>query len=135
MKILMDYINDNTFKTQNQSNNEILIDMCDPKEKKHLSPMELLLSAITSCAAVEIVSMIKKRKRNFKNIKAETSGVRVDESPRYFSSINIKYIIFSKDLTENEAERYISLSLEKYCSVGATLNEKTQIKYSFEIVR
>ena len=36
MKILMDYINDNTFKTQNQSNNEILIDMCDPKEKKHL---------------------------------------------------------------------------------------------------
>ena len=97
--------------------------------------MELLLSAVTSCAAVEIVSMIKKRKRNFKNIKAETSGLRVDESPRYFSSINIKYIIFSQDLTENEAERYISLSLEKYCSVGATLNEKTQIKYSFEIVR
>ena len=52
MKISMDYVNDNTFKVQNQSNNELLIDMCDPDKKNHLSPMELLLSAVTSCAAV-----------------------------------------------------------------------------------
>ena len=50
-------------------------------------------------------------------------------------SINIKYIIYSKDLTENEADRYISLSLEKYCSVGATINDKTTINHSFEIIR
>ena len=49
--------------------------------------------------------------------------------------INIKYIIYSKDLTENEADRYISLSLEKYCSVGATINDKTTINHSFEIIR
>jgi len=135
MKVSMDYVNDNTFKVKNESNNELLIDMCDPDKKKHLSPMELLLSAVTSCAAVEIVSMIKKRKRNFKNIVAETLGKRVDSSPRYFSSIDIKYIIYSKDLKENEAERYISLSLEKYCSVGATINDKTIINHSFEIIR
>jgi len=111
MKISMDYVNDNTFKVQNQSNNELLIDMCDPDKKNHLSPMELLLSAVTSCAAVEIVSMIKKRKRDFKNILAKTNGTRVDTSPRYFSSIDIKYFIYSDDLTNNEAERYISLSL------------------------
>ena len=59
------------------------------------------------------VSMIKKRKRDFKNILAKTNGTRVDTSPRYFSSIDIKYFIYSDDLTNNEAERYISLSLEK----------------------
>ena len=94
MKVSMDYVNDNTFKVKNESNNELLIDMCDPERKNHLSPMELLLSAVTSCAAVEIVSMIKKRKRNFKNILAEANGVRVDITPRYFTSINIKYIIY-----------------------------------------
>ena len=41
----------------------------------------------------------------------------------------------SKDLRENEADRYISLSLEKYCSVGATINDKTTINHSFEIIR
>jgi putative redox protein len=109
--------------------------MCDPDKKSHLSPMELLLSALTTCAAVEIVSMIIKRKRDFKDIKAETISTRVDNPPRYFKSINIKYIIYSSDLTNNEAERYISLSLDKYCSVGATINEKTEINHSFEIVR
>ena len=134
MKVLMDYVNDNTFKVKNESKNELLIDMCDPDKKNHLSPMELLLSALTSCAAVEIVSMIKKRKRNFQNILAETHGERVDSSPRYFTSIDIKYIIYSSDLTENEADRYISMSLEKYCSVGATINDKTKINHSFEII-
>jgi len=134
MKVLMDYVNDNTFKVKNESKNELLIDMCDPDKKNHLSPMELLLSAVTSCAAVEIVSMIKKRKRNFQNILAETHGERVDSSPRYFTSIDIKYIIYSSDLTENEADRYISMSLEKYCSVGATINDKTKINHSFEII-
>ena len=135
MKVLMDYVDDNTFKVKNESKNELLIDMCDPDKKNHLSPMELLLSALTSCAAVEIVSMIKKRKRNFQNILAETHGERVDSSPRYFTSIDIKYIIYSSDLTENEADRYISMSLEKYCSVGATINDKTKINHSFKIIR
>ena len=135
MKVLMDYVNDNTFKVKNESKNELLIDMCDPDKKNHLSSMELLLSAVTSCAAVEIVSMIKKRKRNFQNILAETHGERVDSSPRYFTSIDIKYIIYSSDLTENEADRYISMSLEKYCSVGATINDKTKINHSFKIIR
>ena len=51
---------------------------CVIRIKKHHSPMELILSAVTSCAAVEIVSMIKKR--DFKNIFAETTGGRVDQT-------------------------------------------------------
>ncbi len=34
MKVSMDYVNDNTFKVKNESNNELLIDMCDPEKKK-----------------------------------------------------------------------------------------------------
>lgn len=135
LKVSMNYVNDDTFEVVNNSNNKLLIDMCDPEKKLHLSPMELLLSALTTCAAVEIVSMIKKRKRDFKDIKAETIGNRVDNPPMFFKSINVKYIIYSSDLTDNEAERYISLSLDKYCSVGATINEKTGINHSFEIIR
>ena len=70
----MSYVNDNTYSVENSTKNNILIDMCDSDKKKHHSPMELILSAVTSCAAVEIVSMIKKRKRDFKNIFAETTG-------------------------------------------------------------
>ena len=97
--------------------------------------MELLLSAVTTCAAVEVVSMIKKRRRDFKDIKAETSGVRADTHPMYYKEINVKYIIYSNDLKDNEAERFISLALTKYCSVGSSIRKDTEVKHSFEIVR
>ena len=105
------------------------------EKKENLSPMELLLSAVTSCAALEVVSMIKKRRREFRDIKAETSGVRAESHPMYYKEINIKYIIYSKDLEEKEADRFISLALTKYCSVGSSIRKDSQIKHTFEIIR
>ena len=97
--------------------------------------MELLLSAIVTCAAVEIVSMVKKRRRDFSDIKAEVSGLRAETHPMYYKEVRVKYVIYSKDLQENEAERFISLALEKYCSVGSSIRKDTQIIHSFDIIR
>ena len=135
LKISMSYVNDQKFKLFNQTKNSLLVDMYDKEKKQNLSPMELLLSALTSCAAVEIVSMIKKRRRNFKNLKAQTSGSRAETTPRYFKKIDIKYLIYSSDLTNEEAERFVSLALDKYCSVGASLRKDTTVNHSFEILR
>lgn len=135
MEISMSYVDDEKFQVKNASGNKLIIDMYSQEKKKNLSPMELLLSAIASCAAVEIVSMIRKRRRDFQDIKAEVSGIRAENHPKFFKSITIHYFIYSLDLTDDEAERFISLSLEKYCSVGSTINEKTNIIHSFEIKR
>ena len=53
----------------------------------------------------------------------------------YYKEVKIKYVIYSKDLQENEAERFISLALEKYCSVGSSIRKDTQIIHSFDIIR
>ena len=134
-KIKMSYVDDEKYNVENRTGNTVTIDMYESEKKENLSPVELLLGAVTSCAAVEIVSMIKKRRRDFKNIKAESSGTRAETAPRYFKSINIKYYIYSSDLKQDEAERFISLSIDKYCSVGSTIRKDTIIKQSFEILR
>jgi putative redox protein len=133
VKVSMSYVDDEKFEVINSSGNKLLIDMYAQEKKEHLSPMELLLSAVTTCAAVEIVSMIKKRRRDFKDIKAEASGVRAETTPNYYKSIAIKYIIYSSDLTDKEADRFISLALEKYCSVGSSIRRDTKINHSFVI--
>ena len=53
----------------------------------------------------------------------------------YYKEINVKYIIYSKDLKDNEAERFISLALTKYCSVGSSIRKDTHVKHSFEIIK
>ena len=135
VKVSMSYLDDEKYSVKNISGNELVVDMYEKGKKENLSPMELLLSAVTTCAAVEVVSMIKKRRRDFKDIKAETSGVRSDTHPMYYKKINVKYIIYSKDLKDNEADRFINLALTKYCSVGSSIRKDTEVKHFFEIIR
>jgi len=135
VKVSMSYLDDEKYSVKNTSGNELVVDMYEKEKKENLSPMELLLSAVTTCAAVEVVSMIKKRRRDFKDIKAETSGVRAETHPMYYKKISVKYIIYSNDLKDNEADRFISLALTKYCSVGSSIRKDTEVKHSFEIVR
>jgi uncharacterized OsmC-like protein len=44
-------------------------------------------------------------------------------------------LIYSGDLKIEEAERFVSLALDKYCSVGASLRRDTRVNHSFEILR
>ena len=135
VNVSMSYLNDEKFQVLNESGNKLTIDMYEKDKKENLSPMELLLSAITTCAAVEIVSMIKKRRRDFKDIKAKVSGIRAETHPMYYKEININYIIYSEDLQDSEADRFISLALTKYCSVGSSIRQDTEVIHSFEIIR
>jgi len=135
VNVSMSYLNDEKFQVLNESGNKLTIDMYEKDKKENLSPMELLLSAVTTCAAVEIVSMIKKRRRDFRDLKAESSGIRAETHPMYYKKINIKYIIYSKDLQDSEADRFISLALTKYCSVGSSIRIDTEVVHSFEIIR
>ena len=135
VNVSMSYLNDEKFQALNESGNKLTIDMYEKDKKENLSPMELLLSAVTTCAAVEIVSMIKKRRRDFRDLKAESSGIRAETHPMYYKKINIKYIIYSKDLQDSEADRFISLALTKYCSVGSSIRIDTEVVHSFEIIR
>jgi len=131
--ITLKYKSDEEFVAENESGNKLDIDMLPSDQKNHQSPMEILLSAVTACAAVDIVSMIKKRRKTFVDFTAEAEGNRQDEHPRRFADIHIKYIVTSPDLKDEELERIVDLAVSKYCSVAATLN--SNITHSFEIVR
>ena len=133
MKIELKYKGDEEFETVNETGNKVDIDMLPADQKNHQSPTQLLLSAVTACAAVDIVAMIKKRRKTFVDLAAETSGERRDEHPRGFTDIHMKYIITSPDLTEVEAARIVDLATTKYCSVAASISANQT--HSFEIVR
>ncbi|MEO9482096.1 MAG: OsmC family protein [Ekhidna sp.] len=133
MKIDLSYKGDEEFTSNNENGNNVEIDMRSADQKQHQSPTELLLSAVGACAAVEIVSMIKKRRKTFVDLNAEISGDRRDEHPRGFTDIHLKYVITSPDLTEEEAVRIVDLATTKYCSVAGSLSAKQT--HSFEIKR
>ena len=135
MTSTLQYKADNEFEATNQAGNTVAIDMYPQEEKKDQSPMDLMLSAVAACAAVDIVSMIKKKRRTFIDLKAETTGERAENHPRKFTKIHIKYIISSPDLTEKEADKVIDLAVHSYCSVASSLDPAIDLTHSFEIIR
>lgn len=133
MKVKMKFKEDEVFVGASENGHEVHVDMRPLDMKQGQSPTELLLSALASCAAVEIVSMIKKRRKTLIDLQAEIEGDRREEHPRGFTRIHLKYFIFSPDVTPEEASRIVELAATKYCSVAASL--KATQTHSFEIIR
>lgn len=120
------------YEATNEFGHAVKIDMRAPGVKSGQSPTELLLSSVAGCGAVDIVVMLKKRKKTILDFVIETTGIRRDEAPRKFLEIHCQYIMTSPDVTEEELHKFSTLSLEKYCSVAATLNCK--ITFSVQVI-
>lgn len=132
-KVTLSYKGDEEFSVENDSGNALEIDMLPADKKQFQSPVQLVASALIACAAVDIVSMIKKRRKTFIDLKGEATYERRDEHPRGITKIHLKYVIYSPDLTDTEAERIVDLAATKYCSVAGSLSAEQT--HSFEIIR
>ncbi|MDN3670199.1 OsmC family protein [Echinicola jeungdonensis] len=122
---------DYEYESVNPSGNKVSIDMYDPDKKQHQSPMDLVLSAVASCASVDAVLMMKKKRKTVSGFTVEAEGDRDEGIPAYYKNIHMKFILTSPDATEKEFAKVIKLAVDKYCSVSASLN--AEITYSSEV--
>lgn len=108
----------------------------DTNSERHLaaSPMELLLLAVGGCTAVDVVSILRKKREQLTHYNIEVRGTRRDEHPRSFETIEVHHILRGRNLSERAVEQAIQLSDEKYCSVAATLRPTAQIRTRWTIL-
>jgi putative redox protein len=133
MKITTKMIEDELYESVTADGITDSIDMRPLSSKRNMSPVESLLSAVAACGAVDIVGMLKKRKKTITDFTIETEGVRRETPPRSFTAIHCKYIVTSPDVNEDELMKAAKLSIEKYCSVADSL--KATITISVEVLK
>lgn len=131
MQTVTQMLDDEVYVAKNEAGHSVMIDMRADGEKMHQSPVELLLSSLSACAAVDLVTILKKRKKTIARLTVETKGVRHEQPPRYFTAIHINFVIESPDATLEEAQKAAHLSIEKYCSVASSL--KSTVTWSVRI--
>lgn len=102
--------------------------------KSAASPLELLLLAVGSCTAIDVVSILKKKRQKVSGYEVEVTATRRDEHPRSFEKINVHHIVYGKDVSEQAVAQAIELSDATYCSVGANVKPTSEIITSFEII-
>lgn len=106
----------------------------DGDKKSGLSPMELLLLGTGGCACIDVVMILKKARQKVIDVWVDVGGVRREELPRYYTDIEMHFVVKGIDIKENRVQRSIDLAMEKYCSASAQLAALANIKTSYQII-
>ena len=98
-------------------------------------PMQLMLAALGSCSAIDMVSILQKQKQRIEGLKIIIEGEREQNViPSLWKTIQIHFQL-SGEINVDKAQRAAKLSVEKYCSVAETLRRAgASISYTTEIV-
>ena len=99
-----------------------------------IKPSDLLLLAIASCTAVDVVDILAKKRMTLTSLEISSTGEQDADPPWTFRKIHLKFKIVGKGLTEKAVEQAIQLSEEKYCSVASTVRATAAVTTEFEIL-
>jgi len=97
-------------------------------------PLEIFLMGLAGCSGVDVISMLRKMRADLRDFRMELEAPRADTHPKVFTRIDIVYHIYG-NVTEEQAERAVTLSQEKYCSASAMLKPIVPIEHRIVIHR
>ena len=114
----------------------ILLDSSSPEYGTHSgpSPMELLLLGLAGCTAMDVISIMAKKRQPMTNLQIKVLGERAETHPKIWTKIHLEYIAYGEGISETALARAIELSESTYCSVNAMLSKAAEITTSYRIV-
>lgn len=85
------------------------------------TPMEVVLQSVGACSALDVIAIIKKKRKQITDLEVKLEAERRSEYPKTFTTMKLKYILTSPDAEEKDLLRAVELSQEKYCNVSIML--------------
>lgn len=137
IKVELERINDAFgFEAKDSGGHTVKIDTSPETggEDFGVRPMQLLLMGLGGCSGIDILSILKKQRQEVKGFKMQLEGEReAGKEPSLWKDITIVFEL-TGDIDQEKAEKACALSMNKYCSVAATLRGSgSEIKWKVVI--
>ena len=104
----------------------------DEENATGLKPSDLLLLALAGCTAIDVVTIMRKKRQAVTGLEINVRGAQDENPPWTFRHIHLEYVVRGKGLSEKGLAQAIQLSEEKYCSVRNSL--ACEVTSSYRIV-
>ena len=104
----------------------------DAASERGPRPNELMLTALAGCTAMDVLSILQKKREPVAGLEVSVAGTRADEHPRIYTDVQVVYRVRGNVRPESVA-RAIELSETRYCSAHALLSKSARITSRFEI--
>jgi putative redox protein len=115
----------------------IVVDHVLPGEERQETgprPMELLLIGLAGCTAMDVISILQKKRQPLTGLETKVAAERIEEHPRVYTQIHVEYVVKGQGVKPEAVERAIELSETKYCPAMAMLRQVAEITTSYRIV-
>jgi putative redox protein len=120
------------FNIETGSGHHIIVD--SGPQNAGAQPMELLLVGLAGCAAMDIISILRKKRQSITSYEVAVHGERIEAHPRVFVNITVEHILTGHAIQSLAVERAIELTEERYCGASAMLGKTAKITHTFRIL-
>ena len=97
-------------------------------------PAESVLAVLAGCTAMDVASILRKKRQPAVSYRIAVSGERADEHPRVYTEIVVEHQV-SGDVAPEALRRAIELSATTYCPVSAMLSRGVRIEHRYSLTR
>lgn len=117
-----------------ESGAEVSLGSSSENGEAMFSPMELLGVSLAGCTGMDVLSILKKKKQDVTDFEIRVNTKRAEDHPRYWTWVQIEFIVTGRNIDPTAVERAMELSTEKYCSVMHTIDKSVKFEKIYKIV-
>lgn len=96
-------------------------------------PMELIAIGLAGCTAMDVISILSKKRQQVTGFKVSVHAERASDHPKVFTSSVIDYEVTGKDIEEAAVVHAIELSATRYCPAQAMLGKVMPLELTYHI--
>lgn len=97
------------------------------------SPMQLIAIGIAGCTAMDVISILSKKRQRVTRFEVVIHAKRAEDHPKVFTAIHLEYIVVGEQVEEAAVQRAIQLSEERYCPAIAMFRQVAPVGFSYRI--
>lgn len=86
-------------------------------------PLELLAIGLAGCTAMDVISILSKKRQNVTDFEVKVHADRREEHPKSFTHLTIEYIVTGNEISKEAVESAVQLSADKYCPAQAMFKQ------------
>ena len=106
----------------------------DEPERGELSPVETVAVALAACSAMDVVSILDKKRQVYSTYRIDVRAEQRDEYPQVYTRIDVTHVVEGAAVVEAAVRRAVELSASKYCPVNAMISAgATEVHHHFRM--
>ena len=106
----------------------------DNRAKDELSPVETLAASLAACTAMDVISIVKKKRQVVDRYVVNVEAIQREDYPQVLTRVDIVHEVEGPGVQEAAIRRAIELSALKYCPISAMVSAgATEVHHRYQV--